>query len=259
MIVDKQIIIVNGLKFSGTPRIFLNDFRVLLTNCKSFDEFNSQNQHNYGSVDDWLGLSSIDTISFNRNSKLLASLYLKIPESNFEIEGLDVLGKKNGWLKFIEPNKPMLVEPFEYKHYFEELDLLFCFENSETVKEGIEELKLNQQISLFFDSNNNYCAWGLYSPGEWITDGFEELQSRNEPFLKKAIKSCLELMDTTTYNLMDIEDEEILIEIASLYKDLSMLQEKTESRQVELLKSWLLDQCDRYYFNLDYKEFFQSV
>jgi hypothetical protein len=243
------------MQLPGRPRFLITDTRVLLTVKKTPGELNNQLASLVGSKEEWLPLEKIDTLGFNANTGNLELLSLYYPEINkvpASFRQLNQLRVKKGILR-LDPDAPRVfqIEPFPFRYYNAEDNLLLCFNDHFTNAVHLEELRPTADISLYF-LNGSYCAWGLHHADRYIASAIsEEPLHESSGFLREQLKKSLEVITAENVELMDEKDLSILERIAEIHNKILTSPEYPKNNGLHILKNWLFDIADKFYDRID--------
>ena len=207
------------------PQLILGDLSVILTTANTPAEMENEREAVIGSKEKWLHMTSVDTLGFDAESKLLKLVSLFYPEQNLVPSSLTNIEKVEGLPKLSKYSEDFQLEPFQYRYYHLEGNILLCFNDEFAQASKLIEVSVSKDFSLFF-SDNLYCGWGLYHPENFIDTDPE--------FLRDAF----DLITDENFDKIINEDKDVLQQIAALHNRINASS---------ALAQWLFDLADRYY------------
>ncbi|MFV2118771.1 hypothetical protein ACE14D_10100 [Streptomyces sp. Act-28] len=200
----------------------------------------------FGSVD-WLW-SGDDEFRFQRSSRILTSLSLRVPEINTMSQEeahawLDVPPKEAGLQALSDEN--FSVPPAHKRWLSEEADWLVCTLSTPPARKAdTERLRITGDLDLVFEGGI-YSGWVLKNPADHLASGSEGPPSHTATqSFKFAFKKFMDFFIQPTYDLMAEEDPNTLGELESL-RDL-ILRLPEDVRRKALLDQ-IADQHERWY------------
>ncbi|NII26815.1 hypothetical protein HB364_17125 [Pseudoflavitalea sp. X16] len=237
-----------GQQLSIKPRILLDCLQVLITASQSTAAMDKEMSEVIGSTEDWLHLTSTDSLGFDPSTRLLKIVALYYPEDNKVPDNLQLLQEAEkiaGLPRLREHSGLFALEPFPYRYYHMEGNLLLCFNETFTLAGRLQEVVVSNDLSLFF-RNNRYCAWGLYHPEIRLTDRIAaETDHLSNDFLKASLRDAFDLIKDETVNKMSKHDPDSLQQIAALYNRIAVYT--APNRPLTVLKEWLFELADKFY------------
>jgi hypothetical protein len=242
-----------------SPRLLLNDTKMLLTDSNSIEDLYNDLSKTIGSSEDWLPLDKVDTLAFDSATKLLKILFLYYSEENKipkKISLLDSCQKITGIPRLRSNILDFNCVPFLYRHYDIERNLLVCFDDNFSDAETLTQYQIANNVCLFF-RNEDYCAWGLYNPELYLTMNITNIPDHSSTeFLKKSFRRAFDLITNKTVERMDEKDLSVLKAIAELHNEIICHSEYSCNKGLSVIKSWLYDVTDRFYSEKEIQLFF---
>jgi hypothetical protein len=201
----------------------------------------------FGSVD-WLW-SGDDEFRFDRSSRTLTSVTLRVPESATLPPRVarSWLGTEAtpASLQALTPEN-FSVPPTAERWVSEEADWLVCALSTATSQavESCRRLRIAASLDLVFQEGV-YSGWILRDPAAHLVSGFDAPSGRPATgALKRAFKKYISFFAQDTYDLMADEDPATLNELAELEREILRLPEDTRSRA---LREQVTDQREKWY------------
>ena len=255
---DVSIIIGNDVD-NLRSQIVLNDFKVVVCSCHTHDEYDLIMNNGVGSSEGWLSLNYADVMLFDSEGYFdLAEL--RIPEKNVQPKFLEKFRLRESFkgIPVIENLCPFMLNPREYRHYDINENVLIAFSESEFALDNLSELKITNNVSLFF-KNGSYVAWGFYYPELNLTQKyFEESNTISSKFLTESLKRALNLIEYSNFPELERKDIGFLMRIAELHNEIARNEETMDNPSLIILMDWLFDVCDRNYFGVDFERHFSK-
>jgi len=244
------IILEPGQQLTFRPRLLINSLKAILTSRNNARDIDSESMNLIGSKEDWLHMSNTDTFAFDADTHLLTliSFYFseenKVPDSLFLVKAAN---KIVGLPKLAKYPEHFELEPFPYRYYHLEGDILLCFNDEFELAQQLTEVSLSKDFSLFF-SDNHYCGWGLYHPETFVVIRVaDEIEYASNPILKESFQDVFDLIAAEPLDRISIErDEYSLQKMANLHNKI-LNYGAAPSSPLASLAFWLFDVAGRYY------------
>ncbi len=253
--VDIEIAI--GKQMSATPRVILNDVKILMTLANTVDEIHKEIERTNGSDEGWLFTEYNDTFRFDLNDGILTSVSLSYSEQNKEPHNRKDLRhsrKVIGIPKLVQPQSFDL-EPFEYR-YCEPSDntLLGYGDSFLNNSNQFTELQIAESISLIFNQDNFYCAWLVKNPELFLVNEIAPIERHiSTPYLKESFWKVFQFINHTNIDLMEKQDMKVLNELAQMYR--SIFEKKDDNKGLKILADKILNVADTFYSNEQMRQF----
>jgi hypothetical protein len=246
---DTDITLVYEKQIPASPKILIDSLTVILSTQNSMDAIENEMMDAIGSMEDWLHISTTDSFAFDAGTRLLKSISFYYPELNMVPANLHLLAtaeKTKGIPLLSDGTDSFEVDPFPYRHYHMEGNMLLCFGDSFLLADQLYEVAISNELSLFF-SNGSYCAWAVYHPEIFLTDHIAEtIVSPSDVFLKTAFRDAFELITDETVEKMDEHNGDSLQQIAELHNRIAT-HGAAEDSPLAALKDWLFHLADKFY------------
>ncbi|MGL4597457.1 MAG: hypothetical protein ACRCYO_08020 [Bacteroidia bacterium] len=242
---------IEEFKCTATPRLFVDDIKLIFTSAKSNQEWQLEHSSAIGSNFDWLNLNGTDSFCFNSETRLLQSLMFSYSENNAEpwSHDDDILSAEKiiGIPKLSDDTAHFEISPFLYRHYNIEKNLFICFNDLLDKQKKLTELKISNDISLYFQ-DNFYWAWGLHNPEQFLSDSFSSAPINSTSiFIKYCLKESLDLITIENVTKMDNKNSFILFQIQQLCQKMVHHEDFLKYKSLSILYNWLLSLIDKFY------------
>jgi hypothetical protein len=238
-----------GQQILATPRLLIGDLNVLLTIRNSVYELDKEVAYAIGSNEDWLHMTTADTLGFDAETHLLKVISFRYPEHNKVPANLSLLKEAEkiaGLPRLVKYPESFQLERFPYRYYHIDGNVLLCFGDAFTLADRITEVFVSNDFSLFF-SNNRYCGWGLYHPETFMVNRIaEENEYPSDSFLKESLRDAFDLITNETVDKMDEHDDDCLQQIALLHNRIAA-HGATPDSPLSVLENWLFEVADNFY------------